>query len=325
MALPVLLAFAGFTLSIAASYPGYLNADSKYQLEEAMAGDYIDWRSPTVTLIWRALLNFFPGPVGFIVFDNLLFWGGLAALAIAIRPKLGRGALALVAIPLLPGTFNYLGHVVIDAMLAAVLVTASSLAYLARREHANPGTRLALQISANAVIALGFFVRLNAVFCLVPLLLFANGRHGLKRATLLSFAVLSLLPVLYSVQNTALDVKRSHPGDSIKAYQLLAISYHERKNLLPGTWTSEQSRQIVESCYSPIQWDTAASWGQCRFISDTLHLQGIWGTSRLTQAWISTILEHPASYFVMLVPTFKKSIFDPNSRPMLYNAANPWG
>jgi hypothetical protein len=64
--------------------------------------------------------------------------------------------LALVAIPLLPGTFNYLGHVVIDAMLAAVLVTASSLAYLARREHANPGTRLALQISANAVIALGF-------------------------------------------------------------------------------------------------------------------------------------------------------------------------
>ncbi len=323
--LAILLALAGFTLSIAASYPGYLNGDSRHQLEEVLTGNYGDWRSPTVTLIWRALLFFFPGPVGFIVFDNLLFWGGLAALAIAIRPKLGRGALALVAIPLLPGTFNYLGHVVIDAMLAAVLVTASSLAYLARREHANPGTRLALQISANAVIALGFFVRLNAVFCLVPLLLFANGRHGLKRATLLSFAVLSLLPVLYSVQNTALDVKRSHPGDSIKVYQLLAISYHERKNLLPGTWTSEQSRQIVESCYSPIQWDTAASWGQCRFISDTLHLQGIWGTSRLTQAWISTILEHPASYFVMLVPTFKKSIFDPNSRPMLYNAANPWG
>lgn len=323
--LPILLALAGFAFVLAANYPGYLNGDSRHQLEEAITGHFGDWHSPTVTLIWRGLLNVLPGPVGFITLDNLLIWGALAGLALALRRPLGAWSTALMAVPLLPGTVNYLGHVHVDAMLAAVLLAGVCLAYLARRDGQTPRTQRALQLAANAVIALAFLIRLNAIFGLIPLLLYANGRRGLKRAALVSAAVLACLPVLYSVQNTALGVKPSHPGDSIKVYHLLALSYHDRKNLFPGTWSPEQSRQIVESCYSPVQWDTASPWGQCRFIAETLRAQGLWGSSTLTQAWLATLASRPASHFVMLMPTFRLSMFDPNSRTMLYNVANRWG
>lgn len=320
-----LTAILGFAFVISANYPGYLNGDSLHQLREALSKTYGDWHSPSITMLWSVLLDFLPGPVGFIVFDNLLIWSALAGLALALRPRLGAWSYLILFMPLLPGAFNYLGHVHTDAMLAAILLAGASLAYLAQRDWRSRRLAICLQIAANLFIAAGFLTRLNAVFCLIPLLLYANSNLGARRTILLSGAVLAVLPLIYSVQNTLLQVPNSHPGDSIKTYQLLALSYHEQENQFPGKWHEEEARQIVESCYSPVQWDTASNWGQCRFISQNLRAQGLWGSRTLTESWLKAIIDHPRSYFAMLVPTFKKSMFDPNSRQMLYSADNPWG
>ena len=136
-------------------------------------------------------------------------------------------------------------------------------------------------------------------------------------------ALIVAMPVLNTLQNKILEVTSSSAADSIKVYNLLALSYHEHRNLFPGEWTEPQSREIVNACYSPVQWDTAWT-GQCGFIYTELQRQQLWGSSQLTRVWLREIFDHPVVYFSALAATFKKSMFRPNSSAMLYNTPNPW-
>ena len=110
--------------------------------------------------------------------------------------------------------------------------------------------------------------------------------------------------------------------DSIKVYNLLGLSHYERRNLFPGEWSEPQSRDIVNACYSPMQWDTAWT-GQCGFIYAELQRQQLWGSSQLTRAWLREIFSHPDGYFSVLAATFKKSMFEPFSR-VRHQTPNPW-
>lgn len=321
--LVVFLAVSGFAFSLHASYPGYLNADSLFQLKQALEWSFDDWHSPFVVLLWSLLLKLLPGPVGYIVLTNLLVWASLAGLALALRKQFGVASILIVAVPLLPGAFNFLGNVHVDVLLVAWLLAAFSAAYLSRRHTVAPRTRLALQVLANLFAFAAFFTRLNAIFCLVPLLLYANARIDWRRNIVLVVLLLAAMPLLYKVQNTVLEVQAQAPSDSIKVYNLLALSYYEHRNLLPGQWSDEQSREIVNACYSPVQWDTAWS-GSCDFIHQNLVRQGIWGSALLTRTWLREIIMHPAGYFTLLTATFKRSMFEPNSRAMLYHTPNPW-
>jgi hypothetical protein len=321
--LVVLLAVSGFAFSLHASYPGYLYPDSVFQLKQALEWSFDDWHSPSVVLLWSLLLNLLPGPVGFVALTNVLIWSSLAVLAVALRKHLGWASILILAVPLLPGAFNFLGNVHVDVLLVAWLLAAFCVAYLSRRQDVSSRMRLALQVLANLLVFAAFLTRLNAIFCLVPLLLYANARIGWRRNIVLAVLLLAAMPLLYKVQNTALDAQTLTPSDSIKVYNLLALSYYERRNLLPGTWSEEQSREIVNACYSPVQWDTAWS-GSCHFIHQNLVQQGIWGSSLLTRTWLREIISHPAGHFTLLTAIFKRSMFEPNSRAMTYHTPNPW-
>lgn len=319
----IAITLLGFAFVLHASYPGYLNPDSISQLKQVASGAYNDWHSPFLKLLWSVLVKLIPGPVGFIVLTNVLIWGAILALALAMRRFIGSWFILLVAVPFFPGTFNFLGNAHVDAMLVAWLLAAASTAYISRREHVSARIRLVLQILANLFIIAAFLTRLNAIFSLVPLLLYANARLGLRRNLLLCMALIVAMPVLNTLQNRILEVTSSSAADSIKVYNLLALSYHERRNLFPGEWTEPQSREIVNACYSPVQWDTAWT-GQCGFIYTELQRQQLWGSSQLTRVWLREIFDHPVVYFSALAATFKKSMFKPNSSAMLYNTPNPW-
>jgi hypothetical protein len=126
------------------------------------------------------------------------------------------------------------------------------------------------------------------------------------------------MPFTYSTISKLKDPHAAHPGDSIKTYHLLGLSYLEGKNLFPGKWSDMQSRKIVEACYTPVQWDSAALWGKCGFIHKELMNQNLWGSSTFTKKWLKEILKHPFQLFTMMSLTFEKSIFNPNSRSMFY-------
>jgi hypothetical protein len=312
-------ALLGFAFVLHASYPGYLNPDSVSQLKQVMNGAYDDWQSPFLKLLWSVLVKLIPGPVGFIVLNNVLIWGAILALALAMRRFIGAWSILLVAVPFFPGVFNFLGNVHVDAMLAAWLLAAASTAYISRRENVSERMRLVLQILANLFIIAAFLTRLNVIFSLVPLLLYANARLGLRRNLLLCLALIVAMPVLNMLQNKILEVTPLSAADSIKVYNLLALSYYERRNLFPGEWTESQSRDIVNACYSPVQWDTAWT-GQCGFIYAELQRQQLWGSPQLTRAWLREIFGHRGAYFSMLAATFKKACSSEFQRHALQHA-----
>lgn len=308
----------GLVFALHASYPGYLYEDSVTQLSQVFSGEFTDWHPPFVALVWSVLLGVLPGPVGFIVFDNALIWGSLAAIALHARHRAGKWALVLVALPLMPGLFNFIGHVHKDAMLVAWLLGASALAYHASSPTVSGKRATVLRTLANVFIVAAYLTRANAIFCLVPLLLYTNQRLGTKRNLILCTILLVLMPLAQKVQNTAIEVRSESPGDSIKTFHLLALSYMEGRNLFPGEWTGLQSQLIAESCWTPIQWDTASSWGKCNFIFGELQRQRLWGSQALTARWLEVIASHPLDLYSALAATFRISMREPNSRNMLY-------
>ena len=322
--LAILIALAGAAFVIDASYPGYLYPDSVNQLGQAITGRFDDWHSPFMALIWRGLLWLAPGPTGPLLLDCALIWGSLATLAILLAPRTGPASLLLLGVPLLPGSFNYLGNIEVDVLLAGWLLAALPCIHVADREAGTAVGRRTARVLANALLLCGFLTRPNAVFCLIPLLLLANRRLGVRRMALASAAMLVAMPLVLSLQSRVLQATPLHPEDQIETYDLLALSFYEQQNLFPGTWTASQAHVITSSCYTPVQWDPASS-GHCRFIVDGLKQQRLWGSARLTGAWVRAMVRHPLGTVTMLLPTFRLALFDPNSPSMFYRADNRWG
>lgn len=319
-----LLALAGGAFVVDASYPGYLYPDSVDQLEQAISGRFDDWHSPFMALVWRGLLLLAPGPVGPLLLQCALIWGGLAALAMLLAPRAGWPSLLLLAVPLLPGSFNYLGNIHVDTLLVGWLLAALPCIHFADREAGTPGGRRVARIAANALLLCAVLTRPNAIVAPIPLLLLANRRLGRRRMALASGAMLASLPLLLSLQAGLLHATRLHSSDAIETYDLVALSYHERQNLLPGSWTAAQAHDATSACYTPVQWDPAWT-GHCRFIVDGLRRQGLWGSSRLAGAWLRAVIHHPLGAATMLLPPFRLALFDPNSQSMFYPTDNRWG
>lgn len=309
-------------LIVAASFPGYLNPDSAQQLEQAELGGLDDRHSPFTVIVWSLLLHLFPGAIGYLLLDTGLIWGSCLALALLWRRSFGNGALVLALLPLTPGIYNFLGNVQIDTMMVGWLLAATALA-CAGRVTAGRRVRLCCQVLANLCLIAGVLTRLNAIFCIIPLLLHANAGLGRRRNLIACVLILLSLPVINRAQNIAVHAVPTGVGDSIKTYNLLALSFREHRNLLPGDWTAEQSRRITEGCYSPVQWDGA--WlGQCRFIFETLHAQGIWNTPRMTRAWLRALSRHPLGFVSIQLASFRQAMFAPNLPVMFWPTPSRW-
>ena len=319
-----LLALAGAAFVVEASYPGYLYPDSVDQLGQAASGRFDDWHAPFMALLWRGLLLVAPGPVGPLLLQCALIWGGLAALAMLLAPRLGWPSLLPLGVPLLPGSFNYLGNIHVDALLVGWLLASLPCILAADREAVRTGRRRAARIGANALLLCAGLTRPNAIPCLIPLLLLANRRLGRRRMALATAGMLLAMPLLMSLQGRLLHATRLHLASSIETYDLVALSYYERQNLVPGTWTAAQAHAVTSSCYTPVQWDPVWT-GHCRFLFDGLRQQGLWGGARLAGAWLRAVARHPLGMVTMWLPSFRLALFDPNSQSMFYRADNRWG
>jgi hypothetical protein len=302
-----------------ASYPGYLNPDSVNQLTQIITGNFNDWQSPFSTLVWAGLTKLIPGPFGFTVFVNLLVWGSFAILNSLLSRRYGYWSLLLLLIPFMPGVINLLGNVHKDVLLVGWLLSASVLGYVVYQQGVSKRKRIVFRLIANVLLIAAFLTRLNAIFAILPLLFYINHGLGWRRNIMHGIVLVLVMPMLHATLQKVTQADRLYPGNSIKTFQLLGLSYIEGKNLLPGDWNDEQARKIVQACHTPVQWDTAAFWGKCGFIHNTLRRQKIWDSGELTDAWIKEVLNNPQGLFTIMSATFHKSLYDPNSRSMFYN------
>jgi hypothetical protein len=316
-----IVAVLGFAFIVRASYPGYLHADNVYQLTEIRDGKYYDWQPPFIAVLWIGLMKFLPGPSGILVLDNLLIWGTLAAIALGVRRWVGGWALLIFTIPFMPGILNFMGHANRDIMLTAWILAAFACAFWANAENVDGKKRIILQILVGVFAIVAFLVRANAVFALLPLLLYACHRLGWRRNLLACLLAVGMMPALQSGLGRLMNVYHAYPGDSIKTYHLMALSYFDDKNLFPGAWTEEESRRIAEGCYSPNQWENAAHWRrqrECGMIHwNMAAVYNLWGSDSLTKAWLWAAATNPVGTYAAMAATFHLAMRTPNSSLIL--------
>ena len=94
-----------------------------------------------------------------------------------------------------------------------------------------------------------------------------------------------------------LGVTRQHPLQSIMVFDLGGISHFTGQNQFPVTWTSSESKLLLEGCYRPTEWDIYWRLEPCEFVMRKLEKdEKIFGTRAVVDAWIRAVFRHPIAY-----------------------------
>ena len=132
----LLVIIAGLLTTVVVFAPGYMSPDSVDQLAQGRSGRYGDWHPPVMSWLWGRLDHAVPGPLGMLVFHNLLFWSGLGLWVALVAPRwnLIVKCLLLLVIGFFPPIFLLLSTILGRSRLAlnrsAILaVSASALIY----------------------------------------------------------------------------------------------------------------------------------------------------------------------------------------------------
>jgi len=279
-----------------AFYPGWLSFDSSYQWWQARSGEISNINSIGIVLLWRVALLLQDGPAPLLVLQVLLFWTGIAwiALALPVRTALRFGLVALLA--LAPASW-LLAQIWSDSALLALLVFATG----AILRHRATGARIYV-VAAACALALGLSQRHNAVFAVAPLLLWlcgvdaASSRSARWRRIAIAASFTALL--LVGVQlTTRLLTRQWFPVlPSLTLWDLSGMSVHENRMLLPEYAVAPQS-SVADLASAYVPWSNTPLFASPR--AGVRYPFQPWpeeDQQRLTRDWLATIARHPGAY-----------------------------
>jgi hypothetical protein len=224
-ALSVLAVLAGLALSLAVNLPGHMSYDSVLQLAQGRSGVYNEWHPPVMAWLLGLGDRLVRGTGLFVVFDSLLLYGALLALALlSPRPSWAAPALAL-AFSLTPDWLIYPGTVWKDVLFAACAL--AGFAALAWAEACWPDwrRRLALIVLAFALLALAALSRQNGALVL-PVAAIGLGVIAARRApgarigAALSYGLLPAFCAALLVISAAAGLHARGDGEPSRQYQL---------------------------------------------------------------------------------------------------------
>ena len=118
------VAITGFTLSILAFWPGFMEYDSFKQYAQAIGKLPLDdWHPVSMTLLWKVLISLYNGPEPMLVLQMFLYWAGFLYLAWHLLLHTSRFSLALIAVitAFFPFLINFSGVIWKDTQLAVSL------------------------------------------------------------------------------------------------------------------------------------------------------------------------------------------------------------
>jgi len=291
----LLCAVAALTYALA-FYPGWLSFDSSYQWWQARSGEISNINGIGVVLLWRAALLLQDGPAPLLLFQLLLFWTGVAWIAssLPVRPAFRMGFVALLA--LAPASW-LLAQIWSDAALLALLVFATG----AILRHRLTGARVYLAV-AMITLALAISQRHNAVFAVVPLLLWLCAVDGAttralrwrRIAVAASFAALLLVGV--QVVTRVLTREWVPVLPSLTLWDLSGMSVRENRMLLPDYAVAPQ-RSVADLASAYVPWTNTPLFASPR--AGVRYPFQPWpqeDQQRLTRDWMATIARHPGAY-----------------------------
>src|SRR5438477_8443312 len=155
-----------FVVCVAVNWPGHLSYDSVIQLMEGRSAAYSGWHPPVMSWLLGLFDAILPGTALFVVFDALLFFGSLFALAWLnpIRNWAAAGIAALIVAN--PLVVLYEGIVWKDVLFAdATIAGFAALAFAAARWR-NACLRFTLIGASVVLLSLAAMARQNGVVLL---------------------------------------------------------------------------------------------------------------------------------------------------------------
>jgi hypothetical protein len=297
-ALPIAaMMVAGFALTLLVFYPGVMTYDARFVHEDIAKGTLGDWQSPVMTVLWALIDPIAPGPASMFLLIVTLYWLAFGLLAYTVARQSIWPAVTVLLLALSPPAFVFQGIIWRDVLFANSWLLAAVLCFAAANSRAK--LRLLAQAVALALLALGVMLRPNALIA-APLLAVGIAwpqRFSWKRAAVLYVpAGLALFALVQLVYYGALKATRQHPLQSIMVFDLGGISHFTKQNQFPVRWSEAETRQLLNTCYQPTQWDIYWRIEPCEFVMHRLEGDKLFGTPAISKAWRRAVLTHPLAY-----------------------------
>jgi hypothetical protein len=293
-----ILIIAGYGLTLLVFYPGVMTYDAKFVYEDIAKHTLGDWQSPAMTVLWGLIDPIAPGSASMFLLIASFYWLGFGLLAFTLAR---RSVLAAILVPILalaPPAFAFVGMIWRDMLFSTTWLLAAVLVFAA----IGRGEKLRLTAQGLAILlcAFGALLRPNAVTA-APILgayIAWPMKVYWKRAAISFVPAMVLFFLLVQfVYYGVLGATRQHPLQSIMVFDLGGISHFMRENQYPVTWTPAETKLLLEGCYRPTEWDIYWRLAPCEFVMHKLEKdEKVFGTSTMTNAWISAIFHHPVAY-----------------------------
>lgn len=299
------IAVAGFFLSLAAFFPGFMSPDSLSQYEISKSLVFTDWHPPVMSWVWSILNLFFQGPEGLLFFQLILLWLGLFVWYQLYKDK--NYSWLILCIGFLPWVINFSGVLWKDVGMAFSLLL---LAGIGIGDKTSPRLFVALALLFYAIN-----LRYNAVFALVPILIMVASKwYGdysiLKRLVLIS-VTLSAVLTLGSVFNyKILNTSRTNPSNYMMVDDLFHLSLIKNMSLIPGIPFSD-----IQDC-------AVREIGQNKLVGkifclDTKESYRVANPLKinLKKIWLMEIIDSPIEYAMFRLAAFKYLLRSPSVDP----------
>jgi len=282
-------------LSLKALWPGYALYDTVGQFRQALSGDYDDWHPPIMARLWTLLHGQFGGAGGPMLALQLgLYWLGFGLVAEALAAtRRWASAIAVLLLAASPLLLGWQGAILKDAqMLGALLAGFGIVAAYRLRDR-----RIPLLATLIVAILFGYalLVRANALFAVVPLIVFLAPRPAGFIAKLLLILPLSLGAIAAEpwINHHLLHARSTGVEKTQPLYDLAAIGI---ANPIGSPFTpAELATFRNKDCVKAYFWDPLGDEIACG--SQVSRLQGGTEAGQLYRLWMAQIIAHPASYF----------------------------
>jgi hypothetical protein len=318
-------AMAGFALTLAVFYPGYMTNDAIFVYQYMTAWQLGDWQSPLMPLLWRLIDPIAPGPASMFLLVAALYWLGFAVIALTVARRSRWLALAVPLLALLPPAFVFLGMIWRDMVFGVVWLMAAAIVYAAERA---ARLRWLVCLFALALVAFGVLLRPNALVA-APLLaayVIWPARFDWKRAALVFVPALvagyALVQVVYYGM---LGAERQNPLHQIFVFDLGGITHFTGENQFPVAWSDGQTALLTTTCYNPDRWDSYWTIEPCSFVMQRLEDRSdpLFGTPRLAAAWRHALAAHPLAYLAHRATYMWTLVAQPTLTLELYRLDDP--
>ncbi len=283
-----LLVVAFVAVFVVASFnPGCLNADTLDQWGQSGLKIYHDWHPAVLAILMTYVRRVYDGLQAVVILQVLLFTTGVVLVVRRHAGPLFRSIL-LLGLTFVPPLLSSLGFVGKDSFMAVLLVFAIGAIY-EYHETRHP----ALLLVSLVALYLAFAVRHNAVFAVLPLLVWLLYPRGWMATGLWVGIVFLCFLGLGKVTSLAFHVRHEYPEQGLFLYDLAALSVKNGTILVPPKFEQPgTSLASIQRDLDPFEGDRLF-WGPSSVFyfsedPDVIH--------HLMQTWVRSALRYPGAY-----------------------------